>query len=119
MSFQTKVQQSISNLLLILHQTFYNFLSKFFSIFKLKRKEGITFAETSTPQSTKFQPATDDSFFLLEDSEIDFEESPNVKKLKQGYASTPDIHIVNSTPLNHYNSGARRPRGEISRTSLV
>lgn len=74
-------------------------------------------AKTSTPCQVKINPASDDSFLKLEDSDIGFDESPRNKSVKLPIES----QIVNSTPLNHYNShgNARHNRSALSRTSLV
>lgn len=122
--FQKKIHRSIVNSLFNLRTIFYNIFNAIFSVLKLKCAKGgriIGTADTSTPQSTRFQPLlqTDDSFFRLDDSEIDFEESPNIKNNEKCFYKTPDVLIVNSTPLNHYNQGLRRNRSELSRTSLM
>lgn len=119
--FQKKIHRNIVNSFFSLRTLLYNIFNAIFSVLKLKcAKEG-HIADTSTPQTTKFQPIsqTDDSFFRLDDSEIDFDESPNVKNNQKCFYATPDVQIVNSTPLNHYTQGIRRNRSEFSRTSLM
>lgn len=98
-----------------------------FSIFKLKHlKKPIqpyNMALTSTPTAptVAVQQASDDSFLRLDDSEIDFEDSPSNRSLNRSHGKPPELLIVNSTPLNHYNSHGcfRRSRMELSRTSLL
>lgn len=76
-----------------------------------------TIAKTSTPCQVKISPPSDDSFLKLEDSDIGFDDSPRNKSVK----SPIESQIVNSTPLNHYNShgNVRHNRSALSRTSLV
>lgn len=79
-------------------------------------------AQTSTPiPTTVLQEPSDDSFLQLEDSDIDFEESPSNRSQSKIFLKPVETQIVNSTPLNHYNSQGnyRRNRSELSRTSLV
>lgn len=117
---QRKIPRNLLSSWFNLRTFFYNIFTAIFSALKLKcAKDGRSCAETSTPQASRFQTMSDNSFFLLEDSNIDFEESPDIKDVKSFY-TTPDLQIVNSTPLNHYNHGnSRRNRGELSRTSLL
>lgn len=84
----------------------------------LPRNRNRSIAKTSTPCQVKVSPPTsDDSFLKLEDSDIGFDDSPRNKPTK----SPIESHIVNSTPLNHYNSqgNVRHNRSALSRTSLV
>lgn len=82
------------------------------------RKDPI--AQTSTPQTVAAE-SSDDSFLQLEDSNIDFDESPSNRSQNKSFVKPLEMQIVNSTPLNHYNSQGnfRRNRSELSRTSLV
>lgn len=82
------------------------------------RKDSI--AQTSTPQMVAAE-SSDDSFLQLEDSNIDYDESPSNRSRSKSFLKPTELHIVNSTPLNHYNSQGnfRRNRSELSRTSLV
>lgn len=105
-----------------------NFFVSIFSVFQLKHLKKTnhphTIALTSTPTVPKvaIQPgSSDDSFLRLDDSEIDFEDSPSNRSSNRSMGKLPESLIVNSTPLNHYNSHGsfRRGRMEISRTSLV
>lgn len=93
------------------------------SIFKLRhlKSPNPSFALTSTPTVSSFisQPS-EDSLLRLDDSKIDFDDSPNRSQNKSFSNLSP--MIMNSTPLNHYNSHGSFRRGrnaEISRTSLV
>lgn len=91
------------------------------SLFQLKHLKNPTpsIALTSTPTVSSFisQPS-DSSFLRLDDSNIDFEDSPNRSRSKSFGNLSP---MMNSTPLNHYNSHGsfRRARNELSRTGLV
>lgn len=106
-----------------------NIFVTLFSIFKLrhlkKPNQPHNIALTSTPTAPTIAvhqtSTTDDSFLRLDDSEIDFEDSPSNRSLNRSHGKPPESLIVNSTPLNHYNSHGsfRRSRMEISRTSLV
>lgn len=81
------------------------------------RRRNNSIAKTSTPCQINVNPPSDDSFLKLEDSDIGFDESPRIKTGK----SPIETQIVNSTPLNHYNSqgSIRHNRSALSRTSLV
>lgn len=103
-----------------------NFLMSMLSMFKLRhlkkpnQPHNIALTSTPTAPTIAINPTTDDSFLRLDDSEIDFEDSPSNRSSNRSMSKLPDSLIVNSTPLNHYSShGAfRRSRMEISRTSL-
>lgn len=81
----------------------------------------IALTSTPTAPTVAIHPTSDDSFLRLDDSEIDFDDSPSNRSNNRSLGKLPDSLIVNSTPLNHYSTqGAfRRSRMEISRTSLV
>lgn len=104
-----------------------NFFVSLFSFFKLKhlkrpiQPQNIALTSTPTAPTIAIQQTSDDSFLRLDDSEIDFEESPSNRSMNRSHGKIPESLIVNSTPLNHYNSQGsfRRSRMEISRTSLV
>lgn len=99
-----------------------------FSIFKLKHlknsnhPQNIALTSTPTAPALIVHQASEDSLLRLDDSEIDFEDSPSNRSIDRSLGKPPESQIVNSTPLNHYNSHGssfRRSRMEISRTSLV
>lgn len=104
-----------------------NFFVSLFSFFKLRhlkrpiQPQSIALTSTPTAPTIAIQQTADDSFLRLDDSEIDFEESPSNRSMNRSHGKIPESLIVNSTPLNHYNSQGsfRRSRMEISRTSLV
>lgn len=99
-------------------------IASVFSIFILKHLKKnepspITLTSTPTAPTISINKTSDDSFLRLDDSEIDFEDSPSNRSRNLG--KIPESLIVNSTPLNHYNSHGsfRRSRMELSRTSLA
>lgn len=84
--------------------------------FKNGRRDDLT--AHSTPR--QMGESSDDSFLQLEDSNIDFDESPSNRSQNKSFLKVNENLIANSTPLNHYNSmgSFRRSRIELSRTSL-
>lgn len=100
----------------------YNLLTSIMSALKLTQNRHRTdsIAQTSTPRTLAAE-SSDDSFLQLEDSNIDFDDSPSNRSQNKSFLKPMDMQIVNSTPLNHYNSQGnyRRNRSELSRTSLV
>lgn len=97
-----------------------NLFTKISSALKLsKRRHRKDVTAHSTPRP--LGESSDDSFLQLEDSKIDFDDSPSNRSANKSFLKASDLHIVNSTPLNHYNSHGsfRRNRCELSRTSLV
>lgn len=99
-----------------------------FAFFKLKRlktsNQPLNMALTSTPTAPNVsinRASADESFLRLDQSQIDFDDSPNNRSM----IKTPNSLIVNSTPLNHNHhhsshGNSRRSRiMEFSRTSLL
>lgn len=126
-SFQKKYSRNLMGRFHALKMCIINFFMSLFSFFKLKhlkrpnQPHNIALTSTPTAPTIAIQQTSDDSFLRLDDSEIDFEESPSNRSLNRTNGKPPESLIVNSTPLNHYNSHGsfRRNRMEISRTSLV
>lgn len=124
---QKKYSRILMNRMFAMKIYLVNFMMSLFSMFKLKHlkksSQPPNIAMTSTPTAPKVvvQTNSEDSFLRLDDSEIDFEDSPSNRSSNRSHSKMPESLIVNSTPLNHYNSHGsfRRSRMEISRTSLV
>lgn len=125
--FQKKYARKLVERWYLLRIYICNMFLSVFSIFKLRHLKNprykTTFALTSTPTAPTMilKPASDDSFLRLDDSEIDFEDSPSNRSQNKSFGKLTESMVVNSTPLNHYSShaGFRRNRSEISRTSLM
>lgn len=126
-TFQRKFSRNLMGRMHTLKIYIVNLFLSLFSFFKLKHlkapNQAYNIALTSTPTAptVAIQPTSDDSFLRLDDSEIDFDDSPSNRSINRSQGKPPESLIVNSTPLNHYNSHGsfRRSRMEISRTSLV
>lgn len=98
-----------------------NVISMISSALKIKRlKSGYRKDLTAHSTPRQMEDSSDDSFLQLEDSKIDFEDSPSNRSHNSTFTKTSDAQIANSTPLNHYNTQGtfRRSRLELSRTSL-
>lgn len=127
LSLQKKFTRSILNRCYMMRLYVVNLFVSMLSIFKLRHLKranpphNIALTSTPTAPTIAILQTSDDSFLRLDDSEIDFEDSPSNRSCNRSMGKLPDSLIVNSTPLNHYSSqGAfRRSRMEISRTSLV
>lgn len=120
---QTKATRNVWSSMYTFRIYICNLLTSIMCALKLSRKRDLrkdSIAQTSTPQ-TMAAESSDDSFLQLEDSNIDFDESPSNRSHNKSFLKPLEMQIVNSTPLNHYNSQGnyRRNRSELSRTSLV
>lgn len=125
--FKKKLARLVLNRFYIIKLYVVNMIISMLSIFKLKHLKKSNhpqnIALTSTPTALKvaIHQTSDDSFLRLDDSEIDFEDSPSNRRNNRSIGKLSDSLIVNSTPLNHYSTHGsfRRNRSELSRTSLV
>lgn len=98
-----------------------NIISIISSALKIKRlKTGHRRDLTVHSTPNQIENSSDDSFLQLEDSNIDFEESPSNRIHRKSFSKMNELNIANSTPLNHYNNQGtfRRSRLEFSRSCL-
>lgn len=122
-SFQKKATKNIWSSMYSFRLYMYSWFTSIIAAFKLTRRRDHrkdSIAKTSTPQTVAAE-SSDDSFLQLEDSNIDFDDSPSNRSHSKSFVKPVEMQIVNSTPLNHYNSQGsyRRNRSELSRTSLA
>lgn len=90
-------------------------ISTISSALKIKRlKNGHRKDLTAHSTPRQMEDSSEDSFLQLEDSKIDFEDSPSNRSHNKSFSKSMNV-IANSTPVNH-NQGAsiRRSRLEFS-----